>query len=140
MKHLQTEDDNPKDTSMNQKEVEISEKLFRTNYAQLGTREKHVVHHLVERTHIARNVTQDSSEQLTFGQKLADKVASFGGSWTFISIFAVVLVIWVFLNSFILLRYSESFDPYPYILLNLFLSMLAAIQAPIILMSQNRQS
>jgi uncharacterized membrane protein len=139
-KHLQTEDHNPKDTTMNQKEVEISERLFRTEYEHLGKQERHVAHHLVERTHIARNVTQDVSEQLTFGQKLADKVAAFGGSWTFISIFAIVLVIWVFLNSFILLKYRESFDPYPYILLNLFLSMLAAIQAPIILMSQNRQS
>ena len=117
---------------MKQKEVEISEKLFRAKYEQLGKQEKHVAHHLAERTHIARNVAQDLSEQMTFGQRLADKVAAFGGSWTFISIFAVVLIIWVFLNSFILIRYSRSFDPYPYILLNLFLSMLAAIQAPII--------
>lgn len=125
---------------MNQKEVEISEKLFRAKYEQLGKQEKHVAHHLVARTHIARNVAQESSKQMTFGQKLADKVAAFGGSWSFISIFAVVLVIWILLNSFILIRYNESFDPYPYILLNLFLSMLAAIQAPIILMNQNRQA
>jgi uncharacterized membrane protein len=78
---------------------------------------------------------------MTFGQRLADNVAAFGGSWTFISIFGAVLVIWILLNSFILIRFnSASFDPYPYILLNLFLSMLAAIQAPIILMSQNRQA
>jgi uncharacterized membrane protein len=126
---------------MNQKEVEISEKIFRTKYEQLGKQEKHVAHHLAERTHIARNVAQDISEQMTFGQRLADKVAAFGGSWTFISLFAVVLVIWILLNSFILIKYSSNtFDPYPYILLNLFLSMLAAIQAPIILMSQNRQA
>ena len=125
---------------MHEKEVEISEKLFRAKYEQLGKQEKHVAHHLAERTHIARNVAQDLSDQLTFGQRLADKVAAFGGSWTFISIFVVVLVIWVFLNSFILIRYREAFDPYPYILLNLFLSMIAAIQAPIILMSQNRQA
>ncbi|MDO8739063.1 DUF1003 domain-containing protein [Candidatus Deferrimicrobium sp.] len=125
---------------MNRKVDEISEKIFRKKYAQLGEREKKVAHHLAERTHIARNVAREFSEQLTFGQRLADKVATFGGSWTFISIFAVVLVIWILLNSFILIRYRESFDPYPYILLNLFLSMLAAIQAPIILMSQNRQA
>jgi uncharacterized membrane protein len=77
---------------------------------------------------------------MTFGQRLADKVARFGGSWTFISIFAVVLVLWILLNLFILITYKKSFDPYPYILLNLFLSMIAAIQAPIILMSQNRQA
>ena len=125
---------------MNKKVDEISEKLFRTKYEQLGEREKKVVRHLAERIHIARNVAQDFTEKLTFGQRLADKVAAFGGSWTFISIFAVVLVIWVLLNSFVLITYRKSFDPYPYILLNLFLSMLAAIQAPIILMSQNRQA
>jgi len=131
----------PDRVARGKKEDEISEKLFRMKYEQLGKQEKHVTHHLAERTHIARNVAQDYSEQLTFGQRLADKVASFGGSWTFISIFAGVMVVWVILNSFILIEYgSKSFDPYPYILLNLFLSMLAAIQAPIILMSQNRQS
>jgi uncharacterized membrane protein len=125
---------------MNRKADEISEKIFHKKYAQLGEREKKVAHHLAERIHIARNVAQDFSEQMTFGQRLADKVAAFGGSWTFISIFAVVLVAWILLNSFVLLTYHKSFDPYPYILLNLFLSMLAAIQAPIILMSQNRQA
>jgi len=71
---------------------------------------------------------------------MADRVASFGGSWTFISLFVCVMVTWILLNSFILVRLNSSFDPYPYILLNLVLSMLAAIQAPIILMSQNRQA
>jgi uncharacterized membrane protein len=72
---------------------------------------------------------------------MADKVASFGGSWAFIIIFMVVLVMWIVLNSFILIKLgSGSFDPYPYIFLNLILSMLAAIQAPIIMMSQNRQA
>ena len=126
---------------MNKKEVALSEKLFHKKYEQLGNQEKHVAHHLAERTHIARNVTQDISEKMTFGQRLADKVAAFGGSWIFISIFGAVMIIWVLLNSFILIRLSSvPFDPYPYILLNLFLSMLAAIQAPIILMSQNRQA
>jgi uncharacterized membrane protein len=125
---------------MDKKEVEISEKLFRKKYESLGKQEKHVAHHLAQRTHITRNVAKDASEKLTFGQKLADKVAAFGGSWTFISIFAVILIVWVFLNSYILVRAGGAFDPYPYILLNLFLSMLAAIQAPIILMSQNRQA
>jgi uncharacterized membrane protein len=125
---------------MNKKVDEISEKHFRMKYEQLGEREKKVARHLAERSHISRNVTRDFSEQLTFGQRLADKVAAFGGSWTFISIFGVVLVVWVLLNSFILITYNETFDPYPYILLNLVLSMLAAIQAPVILMSQNRQA
>jgi uncharacterized membrane protein len=125
---------------MNPKLDEISTKLFHMNYEHLGKQEKNVARYLAERTHIARNVSQSFSEQQTYGQRLADKVAAFGGSWTFISIFAVVLVIWIFLNSLILVGYGSSFDPYPYILLNLFLSMLAAIQAPIILMSQNRQA
>src|SRR4029453_9191078 len=67
-------------------------------------------------------------------------VARFGGSWVFIGLFALTMVVWVGLNTWVLARHDKAFDPYPYILLNLFLSMLAAIQAPIILMSQNRQS
>jgi CRP/FNR family cyclic AMP-dependent transcriptional regulator len=90
------------------------------------------------RTRVSRNPNVEEEERLTAGQHIADKVASFGGSWTFIIIFGVVLGIWVVINSTALL--SSHFDPYPYILLNLFLSMLAAIQAPVIMMSQNRQS
>ncbi|MGV6492333.1 DUF1003 domain-containing protein [Stenotrophomonas rhizophila] len=77
-------------------------------------------------------------EQSTFGERLADRVASFGGSWTFILLFAAALLVWVVLNTEILGR--TAFDPYPYIFLNLMLSMLAAIQAPVIMMSQNRQA
>ena len=77
-------------------------------------------------------------ERSTFGERLADRVASFGGSWTFISSFGVFLFAWAVLNTEILGK--TAFDPYPYIFLNLVLSMLAAVQAPLILMSQNRQS
>ncbi len=90
------------------------------------------------RTQVSRNPNVEEEERLTIGQRIADKVASFGGSWTFIILFAVVLAVWVILNSSALL--SNHFDPYPYILLNLFLSMIAAIQAPVIMMSQNRQA
>jgi CRP/FNR family transcriptional regulator, cyclic AMP receptor protein len=90
------------------------------------------------RTQVSRNVNVEEAELLTFGQRIADKVASFGGSWTFIIIFGVTMGVWVLLNSTALLR--NHFDPYPYILLNLFLSMTAAVQAPVIMMSQNRQS
>ncbi len=76
----------------------------------------------------------------TFGQRLADRIATFGGSWTFIIVFAVILLAWTGLNTLILARRHEAWDPYPYILLNLFLSMLAALQAPVIMMSQNRQA
>ena len=90
------------------------------------------------RTHVTRNLNTEEEELLTFGQRIADKVATFGGSWTFIFLFASVLIAWVIINSALILQHP--FDPYPYILLNLFLSMLAAIQAPVIMMSQNRQA
>ncbi len=125
---------------MNNKVVGMAESLFHRKYEQLGRLEKRVVHHFAARTQIARNVDKDYSEQLTVGQRLADSVAGFGGSWTFITIFMVFLAGWILLNSVILISYNDSFDPYPYILLNLFLSMLAAIQAPIIMMSQNRKA
>jgi uncharacterized membrane protein len=125
---------------MNQKVHDTAERLFRSKYEELTELQRHVAHHITERTPISKNVVQDFSEQLTFGQKMADKVASFGGSWLFISIFMGVMVAWIILNSFILIKLNSSFDPYPYILLNLVLSMLAAIQAPVILMSQNRQA
>jgi CRP/FNR family transcriptional regulator, cyclic AMP receptor protein len=90
------------------------------------------------RTQVSRNPNLEEEERLTFGQRIADKVASFGGSWTFIISFGVILAIWVIINSTALL--SNHFDPYPYILLNLFLSMIASVQAPVIMMSQNRLS
>ncbi|HKD78319.1 MAG TPA: DUF1003 domain-containing protein [Candidatus Angelobacter sp.] len=90
------------------------------------------------RTQVSRNPNVEEQEMLTFGQRVADKVATFGGSWTFIIIFGVILAVWVILNSSALL--AKHFDPYPYILLNLFLSMIASIQAPVIMMSQNRQA
>ena len=91
----------------------------------------------------ARNINVEMAERATIGQRIADKVASFGGSWTFIIIYLSFLVTWMAFNSFVLLHYGSGengaqFDPYPYILLNLMLSMTAALQAPIIMMSQNR--
>ena len=88
------------------------------------------------RIRASRNPNELIEEKYTFGEHLADGVASFGGSWVFIIVFAVVLVAWTAVNVF--LR-GKAWDPYPFILLNLFLSMLAAIQAPVIMMSQNRQ-
>jgi CRP/FNR family cyclic AMP-dependent transcriptional regulator len=88
------------------------------------------------RIRASRNANELIEEKYTFGERIADIVASFGGSWTFIIVFFIVLVTWTAIN--IALR-SKAWDPYPFILLNLFLSMLAAIQAPVIMMSQNRQ-
>lgn len=89
---------------------------------------------------IVRNINQEFDDQLTFGQRIADKVASFGGSWTFILSFAATIAGWIILNSIILAASKKAFDPYPYILLNLLLSILAALLAPDIMMSQNRLS
>src|SRR5256885_3154265 len=91
----------------------------------------------------SRNINVQMDEQATLGQRVADKVASFGGSWTFIFIYGSCLLAWIIANTFILyyMGHGETgaqFDPYPYILLNLMLSMTAAMQAPIIMMSQNR--
>jgi len=88
------------------------------------------------RMRAGRNPNEVIAETLTFGDRLADSVARFGGSWSFIISFGVVLVAWVIVN---VLLYTKAWDPYPFILLNLFLSMLAALQAPVIMMSQNRQ-
>jgi uncharacterized membrane protein len=114
-------------------------KRFQVGLDALPEREHRVVQHFGDRRHISHDTNLEFEKKKTFGQRLADQVAAFGGSWTFIIIFAAILCSWVLLNSFILARRGDSFDVYPYILLNLFLSMLAAVQAPVILMSQNRQ-
>ncbi len=90
-----------------------------------------------------RNINVEMEQKSTIGQRIADKVASFGGSWTFIIIYLSFLIAWMAFNTFVLVHYGRGengaqFDPYPYILLNLMLSMTAALQAPIIMMSQNR--
>jgi len=125
---------------MMQKPDDIAKKYFGVPYESLDERTQQIARHLAERKHIARNTSGEFEKTATWGQRAADVVATFGGSWIFISIFAAIMIVWVILNSFILINYDRTFDPYPYILLNLFLSMLAAIQAPIILMSQNRQA
>ncbi len=82
-------------------------------------------------------MSEEKKEKLTYGQRLADRVANFGGSWTFIIIFGTFLICWIISNVIILS--NKAFDPYPFILLNLILSCIAAMQAPVIMMSQNRQ-
>ena len=125
---------------MTQKSDDIAKKLLGVPYESLDARTQKVARHIAGRKHIARNTAKEFDAKTTLGQRAADAVAAFGGSWKFIAIFAALLVAWVGLNSFVLVKYDKGFDPYPYILLNLFLSMLAAIQAPVILMSQNRQA
>ena len=101
----------------------------------MQARQIHASHQLV-RSRAARNPNEVIEEETTFGQRLADSVARFGGSWSFIILFAIVLVVYSMINEAL---GKKAWDPYPFILLNLFLSMLAAIQAPVIMMSQNRQ-
>ena len=111
--------------------------LIETERGELSDLEKEVVNSLASHEILSMHVDQEYDSTLTFGQRLSDKIASFGGSWRFIIIFFCILVFWVSVNSLILA--FKPFDPYPFILLNLILSCLAAIQAPIIMMSQNRQ-
>ena len=102
----------------------------------LPTEERDVVARFLARRTVARNVRDDASASRTLGERVADRVAAVGGSWRFIIAFVVFLVAWMALNS----AMGRAFDPYPFILLNLVLSCLAALQAPVIMMSQNRQA
>ena len=111
---------------------------FRQACDESGESEQRVIERLTQRLHISRDTNQVFDETLTIGQRLADKIAIFGGSWTFIILFLSLLLGWIVLNTVILTQLSTPFDPYPYIFLNLILSMLAALQAPVIMMSQNR--
>ena len=111
--------------------------LIETERGELSDLEKEVVESLASHEILSMYVDQEYDSTLTFGQRLSDKIASFGGSWKFIIIFFCILLLWISVNSIIWA--FRPFDPYPFILLNLILSCLAAIQAPIIMMSQNRQ-
>ena len=107
-------------------------------YRKISDMEQALVVKVARRSRVSRLVNQEFEAHMTFGQRVADQVARFGGSWPFIFIFGVVLIGWMVVNSVLLAK--RPFDPYPYILLNLGLSALAAIQAPVIMMSQNRQA
>ena len=109
-----------------------------SEYRKLSDMEQALVTKVARRGRVSRLVDQEFEAHMTFGQRVADKVAQFGGSWPFIFVFAGVLIGWVAVNSWVLA--NRPFDPFPYILLNLALSALAAIQAPVIMMSQNRQA
>ena len=112
-------------------------KIMEDEKWELTNLEKDVIEKLTDYETISINIDKEFETELKFGERLSDKLASFGGSWRFIIIFATILFIWIAINSYFLL--SRPFDPYPFILLNLILSCLAAIQAPVIMMSQNRQ-
>jgi len=113
------------------------EELLKAEHGELTELDRQVAESMATHETLAENVEEEFEDQRTLGERWSDKLASFGGSWVFIILFGAWLIIWTAYNLWA--PEAKQFDPYPYILLNLFLSMLAAIQAPIIMMSQKRQ-
>ena len=116
----------------------LAQHLLHAGLGPLDERDRRLIARIAKRVHTARNVNQVFEDHLSMGERLADRVATVGGSWGFIVGFGVFLAAWATLNALVLVRHA--FDPYPFVFLNLLLSMLAAIQAPVIMMSQNRQA
>jgi uncharacterized membrane protein len=110
--------------------------VLQEEIGELSALDHEVIESLEQHEILSNDITKQFEKKLTFGERLSDHIASFGGSWKFISLFGAVLIFWIVLNAALLI--NRGFDPYPFILLNLILSCLAAIQAPIIMMSQNR--
>ena len=110
--------------------------VLQEELGELSSLDEEVVESLRQHEIVSSDLSKEFEQKLTFGEELSDKIAEFGGSWKFIILFTGILVIWIIINGVILL--SRAWDPYPFILLNLILSCLAALQAPIIMMSQNR--
>jgi uncharacterized membrane protein len=104
---------------------------------EIAVIDKDVMEAIKNNSILSENIQDDKDEALTFGQRMADHIAEFGGSWTFIIVFFSFILVWILINLYVLT--TKPFDPFPFILLNLILSCLASIQAPIIMMSQNRQ-
>lgn len=120
--------------------VDLAQRLLRKQASDLDVEERRVLEGIESGTIVSRDAADVADEQSTVGERLSDRVAAIGGSWTFIIAFSAVLVGWMLLNSDILSHFGAAFDPFPYIFLNLMLSTVAAIQAPVIMMSQNRQA
>ncbi len=118
----------------------LAEDLLQRGTEGLSDRERRVLRQIARRRHVTRDPDEVAAESATLGEWLADRVAAVGGSWAFVVGFALFLLAWTGVNTGLLAFRREAFDPYPFIFLNLILSMLAAVQAPIIMMSQNRQS
>ncbi len=122
---------------LNRYRIRYIQGLLEDEKGELTSLEQQVLESLRDQEILSQNTETEFDAGLTLGQRAADRIADFGGSWIFIGIFALVMLCWMLLNSYVLA--ARPFDPYPYILLNLVLSCLAAIQAPVIMMSQNRQ-
>ena len=123
-------------TDLNRFRMAYVRQVLETEMGEISALENEVLESLKKNELLSANIYADFDTKLTTGDMLSDKLAAFGGSWKFIVLFALVLLVWIGVNSFALLK--RPFDPYPFILLNLVLSSLAAIQAPVIMMSQNR--
>lgn len=119
--------------SINEQRIELIKMILEDN--TIATEEEEILHMLLQE-HVTKDLVSERENNLTVGQRAADGLAQFAGSWKFIIIFFAILVLWIGANVMMLTR---AFDPYPFILLNLILSCIASIQAPIIMMSQNRQ-
>jgi hypothetical protein len=115
-----------------------TQKLVEEDRGEITELEEEVLASLNEEEFLSKNINEEFEEKITFGEALSDKIASFGGSWKFICTFGAFMLLWVLVNT-VVLRKGQQYDEYPFILLNLVLSCLAALQAPIIMMSQNRQ-
>jgi uncharacterized membrane protein len=124
-------------SDLNRFRAEYVQDVIKTDKGELSALEEQVVRSLTEQELLSKNINIEYDKQRTLGERMADKLADFGGSWRFISIFGGILFLWIVINSALMIW--KPFDPYPFIFLNLILSCLAAIQAPIIMMSQNRQ-
>ncbi|APZ97818.1 hypothetical protein BWQ93_04440 [Sphingopyxis sp. QXT-31] len=119
---------------------DLALRLLGRPFADLDPEESRVLEAIAKRAPTSRDAADLDDAQASFGDRLADRVAAVGGSWGFIIVFTLALFAWMLLNSEVLQRWGLAFDPYPFIFLNLMLSTLAAVQAPIIMMSQNRAS
>ena len=124
-------------TELNSYRQKYIEHFLTRELGQISELEKKILTNLQEGNTISDQLEDMDISSYTFGQRLADKVATFGGSWRFIIAFGVFILIWILIN--VLFLMSKAFDPYPFILLNLILSCIASLQAPVIMMSQNRQ-
>ena len=124
-------------SDLDQFRAEYVKDVLETEKGELSSLEEEVMRSLREQELLSKNINIEFEQKLTLGQRLSDKLSNYAGSWGFILTFVGVLLLWIIINSVLLIW--RHFDPYPFILLNLVLSCLAAIQAPIILMSQNRQ-
>jgi uncharacterized membrane protein len=124
-------------SDLNRFRSEYIQGLLESEKGELSSLDQEVLNSLNRHETLASNVDEEYEKTFTLGERLADRLADFGGSWNFIVIFGAVLLGWIVLNSAVLV--AKPFDPYPFIFLNLILSCIAAIQAPVIMMSQNRQ-